>query len=724
MLRNQLRQLEFLCKFAILSCAFLSSSLVRAASAAAVTAAVTAANPVHALRVKGPLSARNANYQIRARLDEPNHRITAQGTLTWRNLERGAADRLVFHLYQNAFKNRASNFIFEAGAQLRGEGMPEHGYGAIDVSMLKVNGKDARKDAVLDDTLLSVALQEPIGPSATVEVELAWSVDLPHAFARSGHEGSYHAVTQWFPKIGVFECDPSCGWRAHQYHGITEFFADYGVYDVALDVPEKTVVGASGVLVGEEQREPGRRILRYHAEDVHDFAFFSDPRFLEFTERIDDGNGIVDVRLLTRPGHEPYNQRHFDATRHALLEAERRLGIYPYANITVVIPPWAARGSGGMEYPTLFASEPLPLPWGVHEMEAITAHEFLHQFFYGILGSDEVEEAWLDEGLNETISTWTMDRMFGRRCSGIDLPGLCISSIDEEWLGYRLATRHVPVSFRGFLLPREVYSPVTYNQTAVAMRTLERYLGDARMADGLRRYAERFRFRHPKKADFTAAMSEGAREDLSWFFSQALDSTRAADYRLLAVETRPYELAQGLWDCPPRPLERSALDTSDPVDAVRDLARRALYDESAAAACRAGAEKSARATPRQNGRYEWTLDPNRPPSLHDSQVVVQRRGEFRFPIVIAATFADGSSERVTWSLAEQDESPESRIKTLYFPRRKSPLVRAEVDPEQIFLLDENRLNNGLSVEPRPRPWARLYLTLVGALHTLFDLVGV
>lgn len=718
-----------------------------AAAAAAEPAPAPNLPSVSALRVPGPLSQRNANYRLRARLDEGSHSVTGEGTLTWRNLERQPTDRLVFHLYQNAFKNHASNFIFEVGAQLRGDAMEDHGYGAIDVTKLKVNGRDRLGSAVLDDTLLSVPLETPVGPSATVEVELAFTVKLPKVFARSGYSDSYHAVTQWFPKIGVFECDDpppppppaldailppeppprpatACRWRAHQYHGITEFFSDYGVYDVELDVPAATVVGASGVLVSERPNGD-RRLVRYHAEDVHDFAFFADPRFVEVNDRIDDEFGSVAVRLLTRPNHVGYSQRHLDAVRAALLEAERRLGVYPYANVTVVIPPWAGRGSGGMEYPTIFTSFTLPLPASVRSMEGVTAHEFLHQFFYGILGTDEVEEAWLDEGLNETISTWVLDRMFGARCSFIDTPFLCLSSVDEEWLAYRATTGSFPVAARGFTLPASFYGEITYSQTAMAMRTLERYLGEARMSAGLRRYAERFRFRHPRKSDFIAAMSEGAREDLGWFFSQALDSTRIADYQVVQVDTQPHALAAGLWDCPPRPLPTELLDVSDPVDKVRRLARHELFRESAQAACRApGKAGASDAEQRPPGRYELAVEPNpENATLHDSVVAVQRRGEFIFPIDIVATFKDGSRELVTWTVAEQRESAETRFKLLHFPRRKSPLVRAEVDPENKFLLDEHRINNGLHVEPQHRPVARLYLTLVGALSTFFDLLG-
>jgi hypothetical protein len=717
--------------FCLFCCHFSGASPMGTALAAPSSSSLAA------LRVPGPLSPRNASYRLRARLDEANHRVAGEGLLTWRNLERKPADKLVFHLYQNAFKNHASTYIYETGPQLRGDEMPERGFGAIDVSTLKINGKDVLAQAVVDDTLLTVPLEKPVGPSATVEVQFSFTVQLPRAFARSGWAESFHAVTQWFPKIGVFDCEDTCRWRAHQYHGVTEFFADYGVYDVDIDVPEDTVVGATGVLVASK-REGGRRIDSYHAEDVHDFAFFTDPRFIEVKDRIADELGGVEVRLLTRPGHEPYSARHLAALRASLLEAERRLGVYPYSNATLVIPPWEGRGAGGMEYPTLFSSEPLPAPAGVRLMDDVTAHEFLHQYFYGLIGTDEVEEAWLDEGLNETFTGWVMDRMFGARCSSIDLPYLCLSSTDKAWAGYRTTTRRFPIATPGFVLGGASYGLITYAHTTVVMRTLERYLGEERMSAALRRYAERFRFRHPRKSDFTATISEGAGEDLSWFFRQALDSTRVADYQILEAKSREHTLAGGFYDCPPRHAASGGsgsgallepVDAEGPLDPFDRRARQELLAESEQAACQATASGSGSGPGsggvRAPGRYE--LYPEKHKSsvmLYDGEVLVQRRGDFFFPVDVLLTFADGSSERVTWSLAEQQEKPEMRIKQLSFFRRKSPLVRADVDPESKLLLDENRINNGLYVEPRPRPVARLFLSLVGALQTLCDLVGV
>lgn len=694
------------------------------ASPAAAKALAPAVIP--ALRVPGPLSARNASYKMRASLDAAAHKVTAHGTLVWRNLESQPVDHLVFHLYQNAFKNFASQFIRDSGPQLRGTTMPAKGWGYIDVTGVRIGQAELLAKSTVVDTLMTVPLPTPLGPSATVEVELDWTVQLPKVFARSGWADDYHAVTQWFPKIGVWDCGSEgnrCSWRAHQYHGSTEFFADYGVYDVELEVPAGTLIGATGVRTSE-RTEGSRRIERYHAEDVADFAWFTDPRFIAVEQHVADEFGGITVRLLTRRGQEPTIPRHFAAVSAALLEGERRFGIYPYRNATVIIPPPDGSGSGGMEYPTILTSFSFPAPEGVRVLEVTTAHEFGHQFLYHLIGTDEVEEAWLDEGLNETFTSWVMERMYPRGCTVLNLPYLCLNDLDNDWLVYRGTTRRATLAMRSFELPRGSYGQISYNHTAVILRTLERYLGAARMEAGMRTYAERYRFRHPRRSDFTAAMNEGADEDLGWFWNQALTTSRVADYEVLRLSSDSHQLAAGYWDCPPRPLP-AAVNLPDAEDDRTRAELHQLWKETNERACLGKAP----------GRYELPVEEDKPKkgagkdgkeskASYDTEVTVYRRGDFLFPVTIKVQFVDGSTEYEKWTLAEQQAEPERRFKVLRYLRRPSLVHSAEVDPQQQLLLDEKRINNGLLATADKRPVRRLWLSFEGAVQTLLDLLAL
>ncbi|MFO0579430.1 MAG: M1 family aminopeptidase [Polyangia bacterium] len=708
-----------------------------------VAAPAAGSLPSQALRIPGPLSPRNASYRLRAALDPKTHQVVGTGTLVWRNLERQPADRVVLHLYQNAFKSHASTFIREAGPQLRGDEMPRGEYGAIDVTALKVGGKDLLDKAAVVDTLMTVPLPTPVGPSATVEIELGWKVQLPGTFARSGFRGDFHAVTQWFPKIGVWDCpdapatasspvpptapvpataasatpaSSACRWRAHQYHGFTEFFADWGTYEVDLEVPEGFDIAASGVRVSES-RADGKLRARYIAEDVHDFAWFADRRFIRVDEHIDDDWGGVDVHLFTRHGQEIHNARHLSAVRAALLESERRLGVYPYRAISVVVPPADAGGAGGMEYPTLVTSIATPLPQGIRGIEVVTVHEFAHQYFYHLVGSDEVEEAWLDEGLTETLSMWAMERLFPSGCSVLNLPYVCLDYVDQMWLGARRSVGFLPLSTRSLELPGMIYSGMTYATTALSMRTLERYLGPERMMTALRRYVDRYRFRHPQAGDFMAAMSEGAGEDLSWFFTQMIQSSRTADYAVTRIHNEPRPLASGLFDCPPQPLPQAdgiEAPLAENPQRQEDLAE--LRQKSQEAAC-AG---------KPPGRHLFEPPPAKPGDKlpQDSVILIQRRGDFIFPVDIEIELEDHSKQRERWTLAEQQAAPEQRLKIIRLYRLKSPVHRVEVDPDQKLLLDRERLNNSLYAKPERTAPRRLWLSWLGAVQTLMDLVSL
>lgn len=710
---------------ALLALLSLATTPAQSSAGQATAGATPAAAPSPALRVPGPLSARNASYKLRASLDATTHKVTGHGTLVWRNLENQPVDHLVFHLYQNAFKNFASQFIRDSGPQLRGATMPAKGWGYIDITGVRIGGADLLGKSTVVDTLMTVPLPTPLGSSAAVEVELDWTVQLPKVFARSGWVDEYHAVTQWFPKIGVWDCGGEgnrCRWRAHQYHGFTEFFADYGVYDVELEVPADTLIGATGVRTSE-RIEGNRRIEHYHAEDVADFAWFADRQFIAVDRHVADEFGGIDVRLLTRRGQEPSIPRHFAAVSASLLEGERRFGIYPYRNATVIIPPPDGNGSGGMEYPTILTSFSFPAPEGVRILEVATAHEFGHQFLYHLVGTDEVEEAWLDEGLNETFTSWVMERLYPRGCTILDLPYVCLNDLDNDWLVYRGTTRRAPLATRSFELPRGSYGQISYNHTAVILRTLERYLGAERMQAGMRTYTDRYRFRHPRRSDFTAAMNEGADEDLSWFWDQALATSRVADYEVLHVSSDSHQLAAGYWDCPPRPLPAAIeLPSTDDDQERAELQR--LWQEASERACLG----------KPPGRYELPVEEDKPKKgtpaakeakeLYDTEITVYRRGDFLFPVEIKVQFTDGSIETEKWTLAEQRAEPERRFKILRYLRRPSKVYSAEVDPHHQLLLDEKRINNGLLASADKRPVRRLWLSFEGAVQTLLDLLAL
>ena len=416
------------------------------------------------------------DYEIEARLDGETKVLEASETITWTNNTGVPTSELWFHLYLNAFSNNRTTFAVEGGARhKKGE------WGWQRVTSLSVDGADvfdtfeyvdpdpaqvptfAEGEPFLvedDRTVFRVTLPEPVAPGATARVELAWTSQLPRVRRRTGYKDEFLLVAQWFPKLGVFEGER--GWNCHQFHNNTEFYSDYGTYRVTLDLPQEysEKVGGSGVQVTNREKDGDRVEVVFEApslEDrerpdmfgklplVHDFTWTGDPKYVVETysfdfeewsvksdahaaevERVAEILGPdtpialrdVDVTVLIHPERREQAERHYEATANALFFYGLWFGEYPYEHITVVDPVWGDNRAGGMEYPTLFtAGTALFTTPDMHRPESVTIHEAGHQFWYGLVGNNEFEGAWLDEGFNSYTDSEALYRAYGPRRS-------------------------------------------------------------------------------------------------------------------------------------------------------------------------------------------------------------------------------------------------------------------------------------------------------------------
>ena len=480
--------------------------------------------------VQRPLSPRNANYTIDVRLDARAHTLTGRETLVWTNISKAATSELQFHLYYNAWRNNQSTFMKEtrlAGGWTNRTDLNPEELAAIDVSSLKITGGPipatdltasmrfiAPDDGNGEDrTVMAVTLPAAIQPNRSVSLDISWTLKIPRTVERTGVVGNYFFLGQWFPKIGVLEDDGK--WNCHQFHAATEFFADYGVYDVRMTVPRGWPLAATGEEREHVDNADGTTMHRYYQEDVHDFAWTTSPDYLERHERFEqEGLPPVEMRLMIQPEHLAQVARHFEATRAALRYYGQWFGAYPYGHITIIDPAWQS-DAGGMEYPTLFTAGTNWLtPASATDPEDVTVHEAGHQWFYGMVGSNEFEDAWMDEGINTFANTRVDAEVYGsgfryvRRYFGGFIPWVFK---DIRW--DRVTFGDYVSSYRGSATidapstPSYQYwpgnpTPITYSKTSLWLHTLERALGWPTMQRILSTYFERWQFRHPKPADF------------------------------------------------------------------------------------------------------------------------------------------------------------------------------------------------------------------------------
>ena len=620
--------------------------------------------PPAAVVPTGARSPRNANYSIDVRLDPDTRTLVGRAVVTWRNISAVSAPDLRFHLYYNAWRNSRSTWMRERELG-RGPGLAsrrESDWGWIDVTAVRRLGDAGPQDLTDrvrfispddenpdDRTVLSVPMPAAVAPGETVNIEFEWSSRIPRTFARTGAIGEFFFIAQWFPKVGVLE---STGWNCHQFHASTEFFSDYGVYDVRITVPTGWVLGATGIRERLRDNPDGTTTHRYVQEDVHDFAWTTSPDFLDLTDRFEvAGLPPVEMRLLLQPEHAGQAGRHFEATRATLQHYGQWFGPYPYEQITIIDPAWQS-GAGGMEYPTLFTAGARWLaPPDVSQPESVTIHEAGHQFWYGVVGNNEFEHAWLDEGLN-TFSTarvleaaFTPNRIYRRYFGGF----VPFVFRDITWsratdgnrlAGYRTAARMDAQQTVTYQYWPGTASAITYNKTALWLHTLERHLGWDQLREILSVFYERWQFRHPRPEDFFAVANEVSGRDLTWYFDQVHGGTQTFDYAVRQVTSRPLR-DRGFVDGDRGPTFR------DPID-DRGLSR--------------------------------------------TTVTVSRRGDGIFPVDVLVVFDDGETVRERW-----DGRESWRVFTY---ERAAHATRVHVDPDRVLLLDVDYANNSWTTAPR------------------------
>ena len=614
-----------------------------------------------------PLSPRNANYTIDARLDAASHTITGSEEITWRNITTRTASELQFHLYWNAWKHDRTTFMRERAL---GFGSPSRvrltdaDRSRIDITSLRLTSPTtvdlttqlhaiAPDDGNADDqTVMAVPLPQPVEPGRSVTIDVKWTAHIPRPVARTGVIGNYFFIVQWFPKLGVFQDE---GWNCHQFHAHTEFFSDYGTYDVSLTVPRGWTVGATGV---ERERRDNNNgadrttTHRYYQDDVHDFAWTTSPDYVERTARFEslgagargsNGRGAgalglnsvtlppVDMRLLLQPEHANQAERHFDATRAALKYYGEWFGAYPYGHITIVDPAYQS-GAGGMEYPTLFTAGTRWLaPERVTTPEGVTVHEAGHQFWYGIVGNNEFEDAWMDEGFNtfstaRTIAQTYNPNYLALRYFGGFIPWVFTDiALARETEGNRLHPYRRDAKSDEQSTPTYRYYPptassITYNKTALWLNTMERLLGWPTVQRILSTYFDRWKFKHPKPHDFFDVTTEVLGRNIGWYFDQVSRGSDVFDY----------------------------------------------------------------------GVHE--LKSSREQDQHRTTVVVRRYGEAVFPVDMLVTFTNGEHLTEHWDGRDRWK--------LYTYDRPSAALSAEVDPNRVLLLDVNLTNNSRTLAPK------------------------
>jgi hypothetical protein len=637
-----------------------------------------------------PLSQRVVAYTIDSRLDTDRKTLDATETLTYHNLTGQPLTSFPFHLYLNAFRPE-STFSAETHrnggvrGSLEGDTYPPENIGGITIARIDADSYGdltptfhftAPDDGNLQDhTVAEITLPRPLAPNDSVTFHITFHDKFPLSVARNGYKRDFIMGGQWFPKVGVFWHG---AWNCHQYHAFTEFFSDFGTYTVHLTLPRNYTVGASGVPISSQVNSDGTKTLGYYGEDIHDFAFAASPNFVVTDGTYLSSLGPVQVHVLALAAHPHIGPRYLDITMKTLQHFEQWYGPYPYKIITV-IDPEPDSGMEGMEYATLFTADgSWSGPFAIAELTCV--HEFGHQYWQGMVATNEFEEAWLDEGINSYSEVKTLAAISGPNNSGLDRPWANVGDAGYQRITYLQALDYDPVTrfawkFRDF----ESYGAVTYGKSATLLATLEGIIGRDTMDEAMRTYFQRFRFTHPTTEDFLRTIEE------------------VAVARGKATRTTPGPLPEiqlGSVSLPSTPPVASSNPNEFATAPVVNSSLRPYFDQAVY-----GTQVLDYAIDNVfSSSSPWWQPDTKNPKYQDT-VYIHRKGDFILPVTVQIIFDDGTRVREHW------DGIDRWTKFSYI--RSSRIASAEIDPDHIVLLDKDFFNNSYSERPDSAPARKL-----------------
>ena len=501
-------------------------------------------------------------YNIQARIDEETDIITATQKLVYTNNSPNDLDIVYFHLYQNAFQPES----YLDKLHLANDKNPKYGdyesqkLGTV-INQITVNGENVKTE--LDNTILKVYLPNILKSQHSITFDIKFKTYFDSGDVRrrmtvfnSWGYKHYNGV-HWYPRICVY--DAKFGWTKDQHLG-KEFYGNFGAFDVELDFSSDFIVEATGFLLNREEvlpkelrqkldiknfkdkpwnSEPSviteykkgeRKIWKFHAENVHDFAFTADPTYRIGESRWKDK---ICYSLVQEP-HAIKWQNAADFGAECLKIFSEDFGMYVYHKVIV------ADARSGMEYPMITldgGSDP-----GYRDL---LAHEIGHMWFFGQVGNNETYRALLDEGFTQFLTAWAMIKIDGEYMQEFKSKSKWakrfqkpVRAIDSEiYNSYiRDATKYSdPIisthsdGFNGALRHGGGYRHVYY-KTAAMLYNLQYVLGDELFLEAMQHYFETWKMAHPYNEDFRNTIIQFTKVDLNWFFDQWLESTKRIDY--------------------------------------------------------------------------------------------------------------------------------------------------------------------------------------------------
>lgn len=450
-------------------------------------------------------------YKINAELNEADKTLTANQSITYINTENVELKELYFHVYPNAFKQKqTAPFLFDDFERAYSEGFKP---GYADVTAVKTKDGQNLKYSIQgeDATIMKVELSQALKPNSSIEIEMNYKVVIPPANERFGYGKNHFNLGNWYPVAAVYDQN---GWNLDRYYAIGDpFYSDSANYEVQIKAPKEYVIAASGNLVSDKE-EGNSRVWQFQGSSMRDFAFIANKDF-KIAEK--NFNGTV-VKSYYYKEDEKRGKDALDIGVNSIKIFNEKYGKYPYPSYSVVETVFPS----GMEYPGLvYISDDYYKPFANRDaLTIVVVHETAHQWFYSLVGNDQIDEAWLDEGFanySESIyieNAYSKERgqnYFSRNIEDRHAQVMASKTIDG------VVVRNLK-DFRNW----EDYGPTVYTRGAMVLNELRNKIGDEKFFQVMQEYFKEYEFKIATTQDFIRVSEKVSGQDLDQFFNSWL----------------------------------------------------------------------------------------------------------------------------------------------------------------------------------------------------------
>ena len=486
-----------------------------------------------------------ADYKLAVTLDTAEHRVSGNVDITYTN---NSPDKLPFvwlqldqNIYREDSRSQATSVV--AGGRFANKAFTQGD--EIKSVTVTQNGKAEKANFIINDTRLQIRLKDTLkanGSKLSIKIEYAFTVP-EYGTDRLGRlntkNGWIYEVAQWFPRMEVY--DDVLGWNTIPYLGSSEFYLEYGDFDYSITAPANLVVVGSGELTNPTEVYTAATIAKlakaaasnttvaikdsndinstsfypakanltwkFKCVNARDVAWAASKAFIWDAAKIDLKSGRKCLAQSVYPIESNGNNAWGRATEYVKnsIELSSRWFEYTYPVATNV-----AGIVGGMEYPGIVFCGSNATKGGLW---GVVNHEFGHNWFPMVVGSNERKYAWMDEGFNTFINDFdTDDFNKGEYAEKANAQRIAKAMFNPNADAIMNTPDVIQNAYLGF---------AAYNKPALGLHILrDQILGADRFDYAFKTYVKRWAFKHPTPWDFFRTMENAGGEDLSWFFKE------------------------------------------------------------------------------------------------------------------------------------------------------------------------------------------------------------